>query len=130
MVVSPYEAILFKAVFCLAFFGAFRISELVANSGKSGISGGMQLQHVQVERGHVRVLLARFKTDQQGKEWWVVLKEIADLSTCMVAALREYLQLPPSLVGSLFIHADSRLLMRFQVTAVLQMVLRWIGKDP
>ena len=42
---SDFKVLLFKAAFCLSFYGAFRIVELVARS-KKDIHGGLCLEGV------------------------------------------------------------------------------------
>lgn len=65
---SSYEVKLFRVSFCLAFFGAFKISELVAASKKGG--GGLLIQDVVLGERVVRCYIRKSKTDQMGRGKW------------------------------------------------------------
>ena len=59
--------VLFKATPLMAFFGALRISKVVA-SGKNDKSRlALQWQDVMVEDGRVQIFIRRSKADQLGK---------------------------------------------------------------
>lgn len=58
---SAYEASLFQVAFSLAFFGAFRMGELVRPSKK--VQGGMLAQEVNCREHRVSLVLGRSKTD-------------------------------------------------------------------
>ena len=115
---NEYEASLFRAAFTLAYFGLFRVSELVVPA-----VGLMQrvisLQDVAVvENSHVSITLYYFKTNQNGNP--VVLKIPKDKSTlCPVKALAIFLSKRPSVAGPLFIHSNGIPITRAQFSAVL-----------
>lgn len=63
---SVYEKIWFKAAFSLAFFGAFRVGELVSPSKR--VVGDFRFQDVGVAEDRVVLWLRKSKTDQRGVE--------------------------------------------------------------
>lgn len=62
---SAYEAELFRAAFALAFFGSFRIGELVSPS--RAVHGGMLAHEVCCTEDKVSLVLCRSKMDQGGE---------------------------------------------------------------
>lgn len=62
---SGYEVVLFKVAFALAFFGAFRISELVSPSKKK--NGGLGVMDVSCGEDRLSILVTKSKTNQRGK---------------------------------------------------------------
>lgn len=68
---SVFECTLFRLAFSLAFFGAFRISELVSPSRKR--EGGLRPVDVWDRGSHLVCFIPRSKTDQLGKGLWVTL---------------------------------------------------------
>ncbi|KAJ1202079.1 hypothetical protein NDU88_005882 [Pleurodeles waltl] len=63
---SPYELSLFHFAYSVAFFGAFRILELVAAS-KAGLGSGIELSNIIVTDSSLRVKVRRSKTEPCGK---------------------------------------------------------------
>lgn len=124
---SAYEVLLFRAAFSLAFFGAFRIGELVTPSRK--VSGGMGVQDVKVTGFSLEVWLRRSKTDQVGKGVKVQLYRMPDSPVCPVSAIREFLGQRPLREGSLLIHNDGSPLTKFQFVAVFKKCLKAGGLD-
>lgn len=59
---SAYEVTLFAAAFILAFYGAFRVYELVGTS-ESNTAGGLQWQDVKLLQGGLSIILHRSKMD-------------------------------------------------------------------
>lgn len=75
--------------FVLAFFGAFRISELVP-ANKQGTSG-IQNEQVVVDFSGVHIWLQHSKTYQCGKGRWVNLREHDDVFMCLIAAVEQFM---------------------------------------
>lgn len=65
---SNFEAVLFRLAFSLAFFGAFRISELVAPSQQQ--EGGLLHRHVQLKGSVLECLLWRLYTERLCVTWF------------------------------------------------------------
>lgn len=106
----------------MAFFGTFRISELVSLSKR--VVGGLWLGDVQCSELSVQICIRRSKTDQHRKGVRVELFRGHCIQCCPVAALRQFLVIRPQGHGALFIHLDGSCLSRFQFTAVLRKCLK------
>ncbi|KAM4036363.1 uncharacterized protein ACNLHF_015289 [Anomaloglossus baeobatrachus] len=125
---SPFEVFLFSCAFTLAFFGAFRISELVASS--STRSGGLQAEDMHQYTDRLECFLAKSKTDQQGRGKWIPLFPLSGSRACPVICFRNYVSRRPNIQGSLLIHEDCKSLSQFQFTAVLKKCLTILGESP
>ncbi|XP_018123191.1 uncharacterized protein LOC108719089 [Xenopus laevis] len=125
---SQYEVHLFRLAFLLAFFGAFRIGELVSPSKR--VLGGLQKADVELGVDWVGIWLRRKKTDQLGKGRRVVLYALEGASLCPFASLQWWLEVSPSREGPLLIHMDGTPLTRFQFVKVFRWGLAQIGKAP
>lgn len=119
--VSEYERVLFRAVFVLAFFGAFRVGELVSRNKKG--QGGLEVQDVWVQGDTLGVFLRRSKTDQLGKGARVDLRAVPRSPICPVWAVGEFCKLRPMGPGVFFKHEDGTALSRFQFQAVFKKCL-------
>lgn len=122
---SKYEALLFKTAFVLAFFGAFRISELVP-ANKQGTSG-IRFEQVVVDQLGVHIWLQQSKTDQCGKGRWVNLCVQEDGIVCPVEAVKQFMGIRPLGKGFFLIHANSMPLTKFQFDAVFKKCLVQMG---
>uniref|UniRef100_A0A1B8XUR0 SGNH hydrolase-type esterase domain-containing protein n=1 Tax=Xenopus tropicalis TaxID=8364 RepID=A0A1B8XUR0_XENTR len=101
---SPFEITLFKLAFSWAFFGAFRISELVSHN-RAG-NGGILARDVIRSEGSVSILIRDSKTDKQRKGFRVELFGIQGHHTCPVSCFDSYYSMRPDQQGSLMIHQD------------------------
>lgn len=119
---SDFEERLFRAAFTLAFFGAFRVSELVAASRL--VVGGLLRGDVWLEDGGVVCLLRRSKTDQMGRGKRVFLYRLPGSSVCPVRCVEEFLDVRPEGQLGLLVHQDGRSLSRYQFLAVFRRCLR------
>lgn len=124
---SGYEVILFKAVFSIAFFGAFRVGELVSPAKQ--VAGGLKMQDVEVKRDRVLLKLGRSKTDQAGKGVKVQLFRLPGSGICPVQVVEEFLLIRPVGEGPLFVHEDRTFLSRFQFIAVFRKCIGAAGLD-
>lgn len=95
-----FEQVLFRAAFILAFFGAFRIGELVSPSKK--VVGGLKLDDVPCSEQSVLICITHSKNDQEGKGVRVELLRGQDPQLCPVTALRQFLDIRP--IGGGIVH--------------------------
>ncbi|XP_069810646.1 integrase/recombinase xerD homolog [Dendropsophus ebraccatus] len=124
---DKYEEVLFSAAFALAFFGAFRVGELVSHSCVA--SGGLQFGDVSVGVDCVSCFLRRSKTDQSGKGKRIVLYAVPGAAACPVRCVQQFLAIRPCLQpgGSFLVHRDGRALSRFQFIAIFRSGLDKLG---
>ncbi|XP_075202254.1 uncharacterized protein LOC142304102 [Anomaloglossus baeobatrachus] len=123
---DPFEVSLFSAAFCLAFFGALRIGELVSVSKLR--PGGLLHNDVVLSNGTVQMRIRRSKTDQGGLGSWVVLQPVRG-HTCPLRIITEYLACRTE--GQVFLsHIDGSPLTRFQFISVLRKCLAVVGVPP
>lgn len=115
---SEYEAILFSAAFSLAFFAAFRVSELLSLSRAE--RSGILLSNVQVLEESVKIFLKFSKSSPLGMGSWIYLKKCQEEIICPVRTLRLYMNLRSGLSNLLFIHSDDSPLTGYQFRVILQ----------
>lgn len=122
---SDYESLLFRLAFCLCFFGAFRISELLPNNvhGYSGFS----FSDLVLGNDFIQLKIKKSKTDQLGHGRWVTLRRLDSSSICPVLLIHQYLQIRPIGSGSLLIHGSGLPLTRYQFCSVLKKCLNHLG---
>lgn len=80
---TGFEATLLSLAFSCAFFGAFRVGELVAASRRSRDTG-LLFMDVAVRGDAVLCRLPRSKTDQAGRGRWVTLRTQQESAVCPV----------------------------------------------
>lgn len=126
---SYYESTLFSTIFVTAFFGFFRMGELVQNS-KHDAGHAIQVQNVlySPHDNTVRILLQHSKTDQEGKGVVIHLKP-THRTICPVSFIRLYLELRPNRRGSFFCHLSGSPVTRYQVVSVFNMSIHELGLD-
>ena len=119
---SSYETKLFIAAYTSAFFGFFRVSELVPNSAADTSNRSLSINDVNItdNAASMHVTLRYSKTDQAGIGTCIQIKAIPNSPLCPVAAMVNYLAARPLSSHYLFIHFDGKQLTRFQFQAVLQ----------
>nr|XP_056703111.1 integrase/recombinase xerD homolog [Euleptes europaea] len=117
---SRYEATLFEAAFSLAFFGAFRLSELVAQSRHDLTSRALLLGDICLHNSTLTIVVRRSKTDQVGKGMSVRLHKATTVRPCPIRALKRFLAIRPHIKGCLLIHADYTPLTRYQFISVFK----------
>ena len=124
--ISNYETALFRASFTLAFFGLFRVGELVWTSSNEP---DRQLKlsdiHFISDSGKTRAIhihLRKSKANQAGPVEIVKIYPIQSV-VCPVKAMMVYLSVKPKGTDHLLCHADGRPLTRFQFSAVLSRTL-------
>ena len=118
---SNYESILFSAVFTIAFFGFFRVGELVQNT-RSDVGHALQTSNVKIltSINALEIRIPISKTDQFGRGAIIVLPATNQV-------VKAYLQLRPNFLWSFFRHLSGSPLTRYQFVAVLKSVLQAVG---
>ena len=121
---SDYEVVLFRAAYTLAFFGLFRVSELVVST-TDHLPSPLILTDIQMESNKFTVRLRRSKTNQCGPPQFVSVFAIGGTS-CPVSTMKTYLQIRPKSTSHqyLFCHSDGKPLTRYQFGAVLTKVVQ------
>lgn len=123
---SAYEVLLFKTCFCLAFFAALRVGELVPPSRVR--PGGLQGDDVVLANDAIRIRIRRSKTDVLGRGEWIPLQRVGG-TACPVSVVSQYLEVRARGV-SFLVHEDGSPVSRFQFTAVLKRCLAQAGVNP
>ncbi|OCU00152.1 hypothetical protein XELAEV_18005938mg [Xenopus laevis] len=118
---SPFELLLFRLAFSWAFFGAFRISELVS-SNRAG-AGGLSREDIKREEQSLSIRIREAKTDKSGKGFMVELHGVGGFDACPVKCFDEYCRVRREQVGIFLIHQDGSALSKFQFVAVLRRTL-------
>lgn len=124
---TGYEVLLFKAAFTLAFFGAFRISELVSPSKKG--KGGLGEADVRCGVDRLSILVRKSKTDQRGRGKTVQVFSLPGSPLCPVKVVSEFLAIRPGGEAPLLIHQDGSSLSRFQFIAIFKKCLGALGLE-
>lgn len=123
---SLYEASLFKASFCLAFFAALRVGELVPPARDR--AGGLMVDDVVLANDALRIRIRRSKTDVLGRGEWVPLHRVQGLA-CPVSSVSDYLNYRSQ--GSQFlVHENGFPLTRYQFQSILKKCLAQVGVSP
>ena len=126
---SYYESVLFRAMFLVAFFGLFRISELVVVptlSSDCSLKASDVSFHNRSGIFIAKLILKKSKNNQRGPPQIITMSELQNKRLCPVNALQTYLKTKPS-SDSLFCHINSSPVTRFQFTTVLKKCLSYLG---
>ncbi|XP_075055039.1 uncharacterized protein LOC142140939 [Mixophyes fleayi] len=119
---DDYEKLLFSLAFSMAFFGAFRISELVARS-RGHQESGLRAEHVSLGEGTFACKIVRSKTDQSGKGSWVQLAPQQLHHICPFRLASQFMSKRPQ--ANLFLcHSNSIPLTKYQFAAILKRTLQ------
>jgi site-specific recombinase XerD len=124
---SGYEMLLFKTVFSLAYFGLFRVSELIVCS-QMDTSRALTMKDVVFEK-NTNALLVQLritKTKQTGNPIVVRIPYNDETKDC-IDSLRKYLSLIPLGATYFFCHANKTPLTRYQFSAVLSKACNQAG---
>ncbi|XP_054825892.1 integrase/recombinase xerD homolog [Eublepharis macularius] len=127
---SPGEARLFRAAFVVAFYSAFRVSEVAAGSRSDTSGRALASSDLTCSPRRVTITLRRSKTDQRGRGSTVTLRAARHRLLCPVRAVRAFLECRPPHPGPLFIHEDGSPLSRYQFSSVLRACLQSAGLPP
>lgn len=121
---SALEVQLFKTAFVLCFFGAFRISELVARNRQ--VPSALLLEDVSILDNVLVCNIRKSKTDQLGKGSLVRLSRF-ESKCCPVLLCELWLSVRPSCGSAFLCHADGSPLTIFQFSSVLKKCFDSIG---
>ena len=113
-----YETSLFRTMFALAYFGLFRISELIAGHLSQPLSGLKRSDITIKDNRYIYITLHHFKTNQLGKQVTIKIPKEGN-SVCPVSSMLDYLIIRPNLDGPLFIHQNGTPVTRHQFSAIL-----------
>ncbi|XP_075059429.1 uncharacterized protein LOC142144452 [Mixophyes fleayi] len=125
---DEYEVLLFRIAFSLAFFGAFRVSELVGQAAGHGPTG-LLTENVVIREDHLSCKIASSKTDQRGRGCWLHLQAQKDKGLCPVELATQFSLIRPVNLTFL-IHRDKAQLTRYQLNAVLKKAIKLLGFNP
>lgn len=95
---NDFERSLFNAMFTLAYFGLFRVSELVATAT---CSNQLQIADVRVtgDKHAILVTLRKHKTNQRGIPVTIRIPYEPESALCPVRSFTDYLAVRPHKVG-------------------------------
>lgn len=88
---DAFEDTLFHAEVLDAFFGAFRIIELVAGSKSDASCQALCFEDIQLGVTSLQIVLHFSKTDQKGKGALIMLGACKDPALCPVLAVHQYI---------------------------------------
>ena len=125
---SRYEQHMFKCAYLIAFFGLFRIGELVADSKHSAQKSVLMLSDTILRGSSLQVTIRFSKTDQKGRAHGITFKGQDGNPLCPVQATREFLAIRGTRAGPLFMHYNRTYLSRYQFNNMLARTLKKIGE--
>ena len=121
---NEYESIMFKSVYCLAYYGLLRVSEVTFASVLQA-DRPLKLRDISFNRDAAVLLTIRMaKNNQRGQPTIIKIPCMPDDSMCPVCLLRSYLKLRSNQPGQLFIHGNGKPLTRSQFSSVLDKAVR------
>ena len=122
---SSYEVHLFRAAFCLAFFGFLRVGELTCKSLRGHDPRPLQDGDIEIAyvdgRRMVRLTIRQSKTDQLGLKTTLFLSETGDLA-CPVSSVSNFRAVRTQAVSNsrqFLVHFDGNPLTRYQFSSIL-----------
>lgn len=117
---NSYETLLFKAAYTLAYFGLFRVSELVFTSDLQA-NRPLMINDVSFLKGNsvLKVIIRSSKTSRNGDPITLLLPCERETELCPVCCLYQFCGIRPKSDGFLFIHVDGKPLKRTQFTSIL-----------
>ena len=120
---TTYECQLFTAVYSLAYFGLFRVSELVFTVNELS-DCPLRIDDIKCDE-HSRALRVSLRKSKTSKRP-ITLRIPSDsqLDICCVVAIKKYLAIRPRVTGLLFIHKTLAPLTRNQFSAILAKSVR------
>ena len=121
---NQYELALFRSVYSLAYFGLFRVGELVFTDHRQS---ELILSDINLASQSLTVRIRISKTNQSGRPVMITIPSESDRSICPVLAMQRYLSLRGSFTGNLFCHENRLPLTRYQFGAILSKAISHIG---
>lgn len=118
-----YETTLFRALFTLAYFGLFRVSELTASS-ICHLGHAILLNDVHFEENeqYIVICLRHYKTSQYGNPAIIKLPRNMN-GLCPVSEILEYLKIRSKGFSILFCHKNGAPILRSQFSRVLSLAI-------
>ncbi|XP_054680085.1 uncharacterized protein LOC129205816 isoform X2 [Grus americana] len=125
---SPYDCVLFRAMFTVAFFGALRIEEMVTNHQNIVQPELLYLSDLQLTERSANLCL---RTSHMGQERYLIqLRLSKEMWVCPVEALRIYVAARPQGEGPLFVRSDSMAVTKREFLTVFRHALGLAGLPP
>ena len=124
---SNFETQLFKAAFYLAYFGFFRVSELVVTSQKLAYKALMKADVI-ISENAITIRLRYGKTNQSGRPTYICIPQNAETNQCILS-IKSYANVAPRKSSCFFSHADGTPLTRYQFSSVLSKACKLIGNQ-
>lgn len=125
---SPYECLLFRAIFTVAFFGVLHIEEIVANHRNRAQPDLLRLSDLHLTEGSAILFL---HTSHRGRQRRLIQLGICEeLWVCPVEALRIYVAARPRGEGPLFVHSNRMPVTKRDFRTVFCCGLRSAGIPP
>jgi hypothetical protein len=125
---SMYEAKMFISVFTLAYFGLFRISELVCQNKSVADKKALQFGDILFKNESMKITIRFSKTDQMGKSTAIILQGSENSKICPVNAMRKFIDIRGCHEGPIFCHFGKTFLSRYQFNKVLDSAMKMV--DP
>ena len=126
---TEYEAVLFKAVFLLAYYACLRPGEY-ANS--NGLTHTLKVENLEVypwsSSYKLMITLPSYKHSKGSESF--CLEPTGDTKVCPVEAIIAFLRRRPPLTGPLFIHLNHKPIARAAVSKILRRAATAAGYDP
>ena len=123
---NQYELALFHSLYSLAYFGLFRVGELVfTDHRQSGYP--LTLGDINLTPQSLTVRIRISKTNQSGRPVIITIPSESNRSICPVLAMQNYLSFRGSFSGNLFCHANRLPVTRYQFGAILSKAISQIG---
>ncbi|XP_075065178.1 uncharacterized protein LOC142152430 [Mixophyes fleayi] len=126
---NAYEVLLFSSAFSLAFFGAFRVSELVAQS-KHDLGNALSARHMFLDVNMLSCQILRSKRDQSARGQCISISAQEDSEICPVSWCNKFEKIRPRGAEPWLVHADKSPLSKFQFTDIFKRALVYAGLDP
>ena len=125
---SPYEVLLFKATFTLAYFGFCRISELVY-TGPMHTDRPLQWGDVSYNSCNkvLVIQIRKSKTDQTGKAVKLNIYPAEKGNICCIQSVRLFMQARPKHEGYFLCYLNRDPLTRYQFNSILNKCISKIG---
>lgn len=125
---GSYECTLFSAAYTLAYFGLFRVSELVFTkatvSDRPLLFSDISFDN---DRSVLQVCIRKCKTNQNGNPIKLHISASTGDSICCIKNMMAYLKVRPAGQGYLFCHKNNTPLTRYQFSSILSKAIKKIG---
>ncbi|XP_067322379.1 tyrosine recombinase XerC-like [Anolis sagrei] len=124
---SYYEQVLYHSAALTAFFGALRVSELVALSKSDTSHRALLISDVKVFQDSMEIRVRASKTDQEAKGQVIRLLKCSEEDLCPVVAMTQFAALRGIGKGYLFSHQDGKPLTKYQFWTITAKALDLLG---